>query len=54
MVSRTVASLPLLDFSRDPRIICGHVLPSVLSPVIMAASLMTATASVAENYLLCR
>ncbi|HWK63553.1 MAG TPA: ABC transporter permease [Rhizobiaceae bacterium] len=57
VVRAEVLSLAGQDFVRaarvgglsTPRIIWGHVLPNVLSPVIVAASLMTATVILIES-----
>ena len=57
LVRAEVLSLSGQDFVRaarvgglsTPRIIWGHVLPNVLSPIIVAASLMTATVILIES-----
>lgn len=57
LVRAEVLSLSARDFVKaarigglsTPRIIWGHILPNVLSPVIVAASLMTATVILIES-----
>jgi peptide/nickel transport system permease protein len=57
LVRAEVLSLSTLDYVKaariaglsTPRIILGHVLPNALSPIIVAASLMTATAIMIES-----